>query len=149
VKLNGALQDVCRRDFKKTAAGGEIDVPTPGGWNRTITKSLTIDGHGSFASVLASGTTGIIINAAGIEVTLRDLSINGAGSPTGTIGVRIISASKVFIENSVIFGFKTGSGRGVSDERTSGGTLFMSDTTVRNNSQSGVVILQPTPGQRR
>ena len=129
-----------------TAAGGEIDALDPGGFGAvTITKSITIDGNGTLGSILASGTTGIIINAAGIDVTLRGLSINGAGTPTGTIGVRIIAANKVFIERSVIFGFQQGTGRGVSDERTSG-SLFMTDTIVRNNSQSGVVFLLPAGG---
>jgi len=45
----------------------------------------------------------------------------------------------------VIFGFQVGTGRGVSDERTSG-QLFMTDTIVRNNSQSGVVLLQTAAG---
>ena len=132
--------------ISKTASGGEIDVLDPGGFGAvTITKSITIDGNGMFGSILASGTNGVIINGAGIEVTLRNLSINGAGTTPGIIGVRIIAASKVFIEQSVIFGFKTGTGRGVSDERTTaGGTLFMTDTIVRNNSQSGVVIIQPS-----
>ena len=132
--------------ISKTATGGEIDVLDPGGFGAvTITKSLTIDGNAMFGAILASGTTGIIINAAGIDVTLRGLSINGAGVPTGSIGVRIIAANKVFIERSVIFGFQTGTGRGVSDERTSG-SLFMTDTIVRNNSQSGVVFLMSAAG---
>ncbi len=129
-----------------TAAGGEIDALDPGGFGTvTITKSITLDGTGTFASILGSGTTGIIINAAGIDVTIRGLSINGAGTPTGIIGVRIIAANKVYIERSVIFGFQNGTGRGVSDERTSG-QLFMTDTIVRNNSQSGVVLIQTAAG---
>ncbi len=133
--------------ISRTAPGGEIDVLAPGGFGTvTITKSITIDGNTMFGAILASGTTGVVINGAGIEVTLRNLSINGAGTPPGVIGVRIIAASKVFIEQSVIFGFQMGTGRGVSDERTTGGTLFMTDTIVRNNSQSGVVIIQPAPG---
>ena len=132
--------------ISKTAAGGEIDALDPGGFGAiTITKSITIDGNGTFASILASGTNGVIINAAGIDVTLRGLSINGAGTPTGIIGVRILAANKVFIERSVIFGFQQGTGRGVSDERTSG-SLFMTDTIVRNNSQSGVVFLMAAGG---
>ena len=130
--------------ISKTAGGGEIDTIDPGGFGAvTITKSITIDGNNTTAAILAAGTNGIIINAAGIDVTLRGLTINGAG--TGLIGVRIIAANKVFIERSVIFGFKVGTGRGVSDERTTG-SLFMTDTIVRNNSQSGVVLLQTAAG---
>jgi len=132
--------------FSKTAAGGEIDVLESGGFGAvTITKSLTIDGGSALAGVLAAGTNAIIINGAGIDVTLRNLSISGGGTPTGLIGVRIIAANKVFIERSVVFGFKNGTGRGVSDERTSG-SLFMTETIVRNNSQSGVVLVQAAAG---
>ena len=130
--------------ISKTISGGEIDALDPGGFGAvTITKSITIDGNSTTAGILAAGTTGIIINAAGIDVTLRGLTINGAGS--GIVGVRILAANKVYIERSVIFGFQVGTGRGVSDERTSG-SLFMTDTIVRNNSQSGVVLLQTAAG---
>jgi len=130
--------------ISKTANGGEIDALDPGGFGAvTITKSITIDGNGTFASILAAGTNGVNINGAGITVTLRGLSINGAG--TGLVGVRILAASKVFIERSVISGFQVGTGRGVSDERSSG-SLFMTDTIVKNNSQSGVVFLMPAGG---
>jgi hypothetical protein len=130
--------------ISRTAAGGEIDALDPGGFGTvTITRSITIDGNATTAGILAAGTTGIIINAAGIDVTLRGLTINGAGS--GLIGVRILAANKVFIERSVIFGFGVGTGRGVSDERSSG-SLFMTDTIVRNTSQSGVVLVQTAAG---
>ncbi len=130
--------------ISKTLAGGEIDALDPGGFGTvTITKSITIDGNGTTAGILAAGTNGVIINAIGIDVTLRGLTINGAGS--GLIGVRILAANKVHIERSVIFGFQVGTGRGVSDERTSG-SFFMTDTIVRNNSQSGVVLLQVSAG---
>src|SRR6185295_16615540 len=67
--------------ISKTDDGGEIDVIDPGSFGTvTITKSLTIDGTNGFARILGSGTTGIIINAAGITVTLRGLRISGAGA---------------------------------------------------------------------
>src|SRR5439155_10788049 len=49
--------------FSKTFINGEIDCLDPGGFGAvTITKSITIDCHEIFASILASGTNGIIIN---------------------------------------------------------------------------------------
>src|ERR671938_462835 len=46
--------------ISKTAIAGEIDALDDGGYGAvTITKSITIDGGGHLASVLASGTTGI------------------------------------------------------------------------------------------
>jgi len=65
--------------ISKTAPGGEIDALDPGGFGAvTITKAITIDGGGGqVASVLVSGTNGIIVNATGPTdvVTLRNLRI--------------------------------------------------------------------------
>lgn len=109
----------------------------------TITKSVTIDGTGSPGSILAAATNGVIINAAGISVTLRGLTINGAGS--GVSGVHIVNAAKVHIIDCIIFGFTTGVARSVNDVRAGGGRLFITNTTVRDNGQSGVVVL-PSSG---
>src|SRR5947209_20477973 len=71
----------------KTADGGEIDCIDPGGFGTvTITKSITIDGNGTFAAILAAGTNGVNVNDSNSGapntkvVQLRNLSINGAGS---------------------------------------------------------------------
>jgi hypothetical protein len=131
--------------ISKTAAGGEIDALDPGGYGTiTITKSMTIDGAGTHASILASLTTGVIINAGANDVvTLRNLSINGAGN--GVIGIRIVAAKTVIIENCAIFGFSGANpnGRGISDVRTTAGAgnLFVRNTTISNNSQSHIVII--------
>jgi hypothetical protein len=70
--------------ISKTKAGGEIDALDPGGYGPvTITKSITIDG-GRMASILASGTDGIAINAGSTDVIiLRNLGINGGGTTPG------------------------------------------------------------------
>lgn len=131
--------------ISKTAAGGEISVLDPGGYGAvTITKSITIDGGegAGWGSILNSFVAAVVINAAPADtVTLRNLSMNGAG--TGLAGVRILSAGKVFIERCQIFGNggSNPNGRGISDVRTNGGQLFVTDTAIRNNSQSGIVIL--------
>ncbi|HEX8258230.1 MAG TPA: right-handed parallel beta-helix repeat-containing protein [Allosphingosinicella sp.] len=104
--------------ISKTAAGGEINVIDPGGFGAvTITKSLTIDGHGTQASILSTGTTGINVNGAGIVVNLRNLTINGGNSTVGS-GIRIINADSVNVDNVTIFNYAgTGTvGRGVSIE---------------------------------
>src|SRR5437016_4235485 len=68
--------------ISKTAACGEIDALDPGGFGAvTITKSIILDGTGTFASTLASSTNGIVINVAATDfVTIRGISINGAGT---------------------------------------------------------------------
>jgi hypothetical protein len=127
-----------------TAIDGEIDALDPGGFGAfTITKSITIDGSGTLASILASGTHGITINGAGINVRLRGLTINGSGG--GISGIRILAANKVHVEDCQIFGFTGGVARGINDLRTAGGFLFVTNTSIRDNAQSGVLI-QPSAG---
>jgi hypothetical protein len=132
----------------KTAAGGEISVMDPGGFGAvTIGKALTIDGsNGPHASILAggiSGMNGVIVNAPGANdvVTLRNLSINGA--TTGLIGVKILAAKSVVIENCSIFKFRAssmGNGRGISDQRaTAGAKLLVQNTTVNDNLSNAIV----------
>jgi hypothetical protein len=135
--------------ISKTAANGEINALDPGGFGTiNITKSLVIDGvNPGMASILAAGTTGVIVNALSTDtVILRNLTINGAG--TGVNGIRILSAKAVYIENCVIFNF-TGSnastGRGITDERSTGGALYINGTTVEKNVQSNLFV-GPTLG---
>jgi hypothetical protein len=132
--------------ISKTAAGGEINVLDPGGFGAVnINKSLTIDGAGTQASILASGTNGIIVNAGANDVvTLRNLSING-GTPTapGLIGIKILAAKTVNIENVVINNFLSASpnGRGISDQRvTATNQLQVLNTSIFNSGRSGIVI---------
>jgi hypothetical protein len=92
--------------ISKTAAGGEISVLDPGGFGAvTITKSITIGGPIE-ASILATGTNGIIINAAATDdIYLRNLNIEGAG--TGINGVRVLQARNVTLQDMNIRNFTT------------------------------------------
>src|SRR6202790_5000561 len=66
--------------ISKTAAGGEIDALDPGGFGAvTITKAITLDGGaGQVASVLVSGTNGIVVQAGATDVViLRNLRLDG------------------------------------------------------------------------
>ncbi len=128
--------------ISKTAAGGEISVLDPGGFGGvTITKSITINGEGTLAGILAAGVNGVIINALSTDtITLRNLSINGAG--TGLNGVRILSAKAVHIENCDITGFRGNPGRGVDINIGSLATtqVFISESTIANNIAAGVAV---------
>lgn len=137
--------------ISKTAKNGEIDALDPGGFGTiTITKSITIDGVGTNASILAALTTGVIINITDpadtfSTVTLRNLTINGAS--TGINGIRILSAKKVIIENCIIFGFKGASfpsGNGITDVRNTPtvttGTLSVTNTNITDNNTWGILV---------
>src|ERR1044071_1841781 len=83
--------------ISKTAASGEISVLDPGGFGAVnITKAITINGDGTLAGILASLTTGIIVNAPASTdvVVLRNLSINGANN--GTNGIRFSGQGKLY-----------------------------------------------------
>jgi len=126
--------------ISKTAAGGEIDALDPGGYGAvTITKSITIDGGGNLASVLVSGTNGIVINAGASDiVTIRNVTINGLH--TGLNGIRFLSGGAVHIERCEIFGF---TGAGIDAEPTGASALFVLDTVTRENGVG--VLLRPGP----
>src|SRR5579859_2740508 len=94
--------------ISKTAAGGEIDALDPGGYGAvTITKAITIDGGGGqVASVLVSGTNGIVVQAGPSDVViLRNLRINGIG--TGINGIRFLSGKDLNVDHCAINGFLT------------------------------------------
>ena len=115
--------------ISKTALGGEIDALDPGGFGAvTITKSITIDGNGTFASILAAGVNGIVVNA-GVNdvVTLRNLSIDGAG--TGINGIRFLAGAALHVENCVLFNFTA---RAIDFQPSGNAILSVKDTVIRN-----------------
>jgi hypothetical protein len=137
--------------ISKTAINGEINCLDPGGFGAiTITKSITIDCHEVFASIINSGTNAVNIpfdsfNAADARKTVRLRNLNLNGTNTGVIGIRItggttIAAGVVLIEDCLIDGNFAGNARGISDERTGGGELYVSNTTVSNTGQIGMLI---------
>lgn len=137
--------------ISKTAAGGEIDNLDSGGFGAVnITKAITIDGSESGqASILNSGTNGIIINAPNTAVvTIRNININGAGTTLGLNGIRILGAKAVHLENVTIFGQ---GGRGISVENGAAiglVQLFLRNVIVRNNAGDGITTI-PSGGTVR
>src|SRR5688572_32283714 len=116
--------------ISKTASPGEINALDPGGFGAvTITKSITLDGGGAFASILASGTNGVIINAPDAIINIRNISINGAGSILGINGIRVLAARKVQVENCTISNF---SGKGIEINTTIPCTVIINNVTVHN-----------------
>lgn len=80
--------------ISKTLAGGEINTIDAGAFGAlTITKSITINGQGLEAGVLASGTNGFTVNA-GVNdtVTIRNVDIDGAPG-TGLVGIRFLAGA--------------------------------------------------------
>ena len=124
--------------ISKTAACGEIDALDPGGFGAvTITKSITLDGTGQLASILASLVSGITINAASTDVvTIRGISINGFCN--GINGINVLSAKTVNVEDCVIFRFNTGNGITVND--SNGANLNVRNTVIRDNTLDAINV---------
>jgi Right handed beta helix region len=122
--------------ISKTAAHGEISALDPGGFGAvTITKSITINGTGTLAGILAAGVHAIIINAGANDiVVLRDLQINGAN--TGLSGIRLLSAgTSVVVDNVIVQGFDTG----ILTLNTATGNVAVSNSTITDNRGFGVL----------
>jgi hypothetical protein len=148
----------------KTAQGGEIDALDAGGFGSvTITKSITLSATGVTGGVLASSSPGIVINTSSDTspgdadrdaVTLRGLDINGGGLhgefTPGTIGVNIIHAGVVRLENDQIYGFSQNAVQFAPTATTEAGapapTLMIENSILHDNGQNGVLALPP-PGQ--
>jgi hypothetical protein len=125
--------------ISKTAAGGEIDALDPGGFGAvTINKAITIDGGGGqVASVLVSGTNGIVVQANPLTdvVILRNLRINGIGS--GLNGIRFLAGKDLNVENCYIFGF-TQNGIDIALNQANAASVHVLDTVLKNNAGSGI-----------
>ena len=121
--------------ISKTAPAGEINCLDPGGFGAvTITKSISIDCSEVFASVLVSGTNGIVISGAGIKVVLRNLDIQGLNS--GINGVSILNAAEVVIDHCRIAEFATA---GINVAVGSASTGQILDTTIIQT-PTGIVV---------
>lgn len=129
--------------ISKTATGGTIDALDPGGFGGvTITKSITLDGTGTLASILVQGTNGVIVNAPGSTVILRDLDIEGVG--TGLNGINVIAVGALRIENLRIYGF-TQNGINFSPANTPS-RMIVNDSSISNNGGDGILDTQGTSG---
>jgi len=127
--------------ISKTATDGEIDALDPAGFGAvTITKSITIDGC-CMVSILASGTTGIIVNVTNPAdvrktVRLRNISINGAA--TGVNGINFLAGNKLYIEHCQIYGFQSSAAsRAIKANVSAAAQLYVKDTDISNNA-SGI-----------
>ena len=139
--------------ISKTAPGGEINCLDPGGFGTlTITKSITVDCTGTFGSTLNSGgINGFVVNDSAtltpntIEVRLRGLSINGAGSTPGLNGIRFISGKSLVVEDVFIQNQKSGSGISIAPSSAPAKIYLRRVTIVDSGTAStGGIQVRPT-----
>jgi hypothetical protein len=143
------------RALAVTTTNGEINCLDAGAGifnfaQLNINKSVTIDCRGLPLSTQNAGNGEVTIafdSFAGGDtrktVRLRGLDLRGLDD--GTVGVAITGSATgttVVIEDCVIDGnFGSAGARGIDDQRTGGGRLIVTNTTIRNNSGAGVSVL--------
>jgi hypothetical protein len=90
-----------QRAHDVVAAGGEIDVLDPAGYGAvTITKAISIQGHGFSGISVGSGSSGITVNAGATDaVSLNGLLIDGGG--VGNQGIAFLAGKFLVVENCV------------------------------------------------
>jgi hypothetical protein len=128
--------------LSQTEEGGEIDAidtgagdGPPGGFGSVvIKKSVTIDGGASRAGIHAPNNGIIIEGSPTARVTLRNLSLDGAGF--ATFGISISQGSLLRIENCIIANF-SGWGLAVRPSNNIDVTVHVSNTTIANNGYAG------------
>jgi hypothetical protein len=144
--------------ISKTALNGEINCLDPAGFGTvTITKSITIDCHEIFGSILNASINGLNIpfdnfTAVGeVRKTVRLRNINFNGFDTGVVGISITGSTgaanggTVVIEDCLIDGNFAGSATGIRDSRTGGGRLTVTNTGIRNMGSIGIEV-RPASG---
>ena len=126
--------------ISKTAAGGEISVLDPGGYGAvTITKAISlINDYSGEAGILASGTTGITVNAGASDIIiLRGLVIDGGPPATpGLNGIRFLAGGALHVEKCLIKNFAASAanaGNGILFAPTAASELYVSNTTIINS----------------
>src|SRR5689334_6364557 len=129
--------------ISKTATNGEINCLDSAGFGAVnIIKSITIDCHTEHGGILSLNVNGVIVNGAGVVVTLRGLVIQGAGGTTGN-GIRIVQAGAVNIDDCIIEGFAgavgTANGRGITIETaTANVRVTVQNSQLYNNTNFGI-----------
>jgi hypothetical protein len=117
------------RAYNVTAANGTIRVLSPVQGNLTIGRSITIEG------VNASVVGQITVASSSASVTLRGLSLNGAGQYAN--GISITSADEVHVENCTVEHY---TGSGISFVATTATHLDVSNTVLHDNGGRSLLV---------
>jgi hypothetical protein len=136
--------------ISKTAAGGEINCLDPGGFGSlTITKAITISCEAGTAGVAATGVNGFIVNA-GVNdfVTIRGIDFDGFG--TGLVGISVLQAAAVHVQNCTIRNFRGGTAAGINIAPGAGvATNVMVSDTVLTGHGVGIQVKPSGTGVAR
>ena len=134
---NCSLSTPCRSfgaAITVTNPSGEIIVLDSAGYGTvTIAKSVSIiSPPGIYAGVSVLAGEGITIDTAGVEVTLKGLTVNGQG---GTVGIHFSQGSQLDIDGCTV------SNMGQQGILVDGaGTISIANTTVVGNTDVGIEV---------
>jgi hypothetical protein len=119
------------------AANGEIDVLDPAGYGTlTITKAISIQGHG-FSGISAASGNAITINAgASDHINLRGLLIDGFA--TGANGIAFSTGGSLNIEDTLVRNFASS---GISFAPNAASTFSVVNTHLVANGSHGVSVI--------
>jgi hypothetical protein len=130
-------------------AHGEIDVLDPAGYGSvTINKAISIQGHGFSGITVASGASGITINAGSSDaITLNGLIIDGAHA--GYNGIVFNAGGGLTVNDCVAQNFVSNgannTGNGIFIAPSSGTVVFaITNTVVVNNDMNGIYYNPPS-----
>lgn len=140
------LASPCRtlqRAHDQTNAGGEIDVLNPAGYGAlVINKAISVvnDGVGTAGVIVASGGTGILINA-GVNdaVNIRGLTVEGGG--VGKNGIQFNTGKSLTVENCIIRHVTL---RGIRFLPNAASRLSVSNSLVADNGDNGIEVIPVT-----
>src|ERR1051326_809055 len=126
-----------QRAHNTVAANGEIDVLDPAGYGAlTITKAISILGHGYAGITTSPGVNAITVNGALTDkISLSGLVIEGFG--TGANGIVLNTAKALAIIDCMVRNF---AGNGIAILPTGTATFFIFRTIVSDNGLAGILI---------
>ncbi|MGA2082949.1 MAG: right-handed parallel beta-helix repeat-containing protein [Holophaga sp.] len=126
--------------FANTATDGEIDVLDPGQYGTvTISKGMTLDRRAALGTVTVPSGPGIVVNAPGAVVLLRNLDLCGSGT-TGN-GITFQAGALLVLEHCRIHGFT----QNALEVDAAAGQLVMKDV-ILTGSAVGLAVTASASG---
>ena len=129
-------------------SGGEITVLDPGGYGTVVINkgvSIVSDSGSGEAGVATFSGDGITVSAGASDVViLRGLVVDGLNSASN--GVRFVTGAALHIQNSLIKNVRGTSGVGINFAPGNASDLYVTDTTVVNNTgfNGTGILVKPT-----
>ena len=129
--------------YAATAADGEIFILDPANYGSlTITRGLSIEGHGWASIAPVSGQAAIIVNAnSSDKINIIGVVLDGTGV-ANTTGIDFVSGGSLNVRDSVVRNFAGGGsfGDGILVQTTGSSQVTISNTLVSDNANAGIYL---------